>query len=89
MASSAHSSHALPKRGETYYKGKTAPTSFEVSSTHLEGTLQPFKDIDPTASAVGGKTYRSNRDVFCRLMRNITPRDSEANHQRPEHPPSI
>ena len=69
---SALSSYALPKRGETYYKGVTPPTTLTKDTTSLEGTLQAFKDGDPTASAVGAKTYRSNRDVICRLMRNVS-----------------
>lgn len=69
---SALASYALPKRGQTLYRGVTAPTSFTVETTRLEGTLQPFKDIDPTSVAVGAKTYRTNRDVICRLMRNVS-----------------
>ena len=67
---SALASYALPKRGQTYYRGQTPPTTFVPMTTQLEGTLQPFKDIDPTSVAVGAVTYRSNRDVICRLMRN-------------------
>lgn len=69
---SALASYALPKRGQTIYKGVTPPTAFTVESTKWEGTLQAFKDIDPTTVAVGAKTYRSNRDVICRLVRNVS-----------------
>jgi hypothetical protein len=69
---SALASYALPKRGQTFYKGVTPPSIFTVESTKYEGTLQPFKDIDPTTVAVGAKTYRSNRDVICRLVRNVS-----------------
>ena len=69
---SALASYALPKRGQTVYRGMTPPTSFEAQTTQLEGTLQSFKDVEPSSTAVGAKTYRTNRDVICRLMRNVS-----------------
>ncbi len=67
---SALASYALPKRGETVYKGVTPPSTFTQETTSLEGTLQAFKDVEPSTTGVGAKNYRSNRDVICRLMRN-------------------
>lgn len=67
---SALASYALPKRGQTIYRGVTPPSTFTQDTTSLEGTLQAFKDVEPSTTGVGAKTYRSNRDVICRLMRN-------------------
>lgn len=70
---SALADYAVPcGQGQTIYKGVTPPSSFTVETTKWEGTLHAFKDINPTTSAYDSKTYRSNRDVIRRLMRNVS-----------------
>jgi len=60
----------LPKRGQSYYKGQTPPTSF-TESVSAEGTMVVFKDRS-AASSVGADTQRSNGDVICKLVRNVS-----------------
>jgi len=60
----------LPRLGQTYYKGQTAPTTY-AESANVEGTLAVFKDNE-NPGAVGAGTVRSNHDVVKRLVRNVS-----------------
>jgi hypothetical protein len=61
----------LPLRGKTWLAGNAARTLTSGMADHLEGTTKVFDDVDPTLST-GAKTRRSNRQVTCMLVRNVS-----------------
>ena len=73
-----HQHKGMPGRGQTWYgtgngQMPSASTDYTVSSTAAEGRTMVFKDRDPTARATGGEApRRSDRDVVCRLVRNVS-----------------
>jgi hypothetical protein len=62
--------HGLPRRGQTFYKGQTPPTTF-AESRWAEGTMAQFKEYTD-AGAVGADSTTTNNAVLCRLVRNVS-----------------
>jgi len=60
--------HGLPRRGQTFYKGQTPPSTY-AESRWAEGTMAQFKQYTD-AGAVGADSTTSNHFVMCRLVRN-------------------
>ena len=62
---------ALPVRGKTFLSGNGNRTITSSMKADVEGTYKQFSDVDPTATA-GARAKRSNRNVHCVLVRNMS-----------------